>query len=290
MKKVLLFMILITMTIGLFACIQEDVVEDLPTVTLSPTGSDFDGDVTVTITATDADTVYYSYDGETYLTYTEALVITETTTVYAKAENSVGFSEVVEQTYTKHVVCDGTLVDGICITGDQEALYLSMVDLQAQDQFQIAISIDDSQLTVLAEIVYDGLLSAFRVGDEEVIYEVSGDVLNSYTKLGDSYLLTTSDVTTNDQLFFLALTYDQFSFSNEQYLLKYSEYSMLDGFVSSLVLDGTTSNFALSIHDGQIAEMAFDITVSLTVYHVQLTFSYEAVDLVVPTNIGGSAS
>ena len=60
---------------------------------------------TVEITcATDEATIKYSYDNETWSDYTAALNITETTTVYAKAERA-GYtdSEVVSATYTKFV-------------------------------------------------------------------------------------------------------------------------------------------------------------------------------------------
>ena len=53
---------------------------------------------------TDGATIKYSYDNETWTTYTEALKITETTTIYAKAvkEGSID-SEVANATYTKFV-------------------------------------------------------------------------------------------------------------------------------------------------------------------------------------------
>ena len=67
-----------------------------------PASCNFEESMTVEITHADADaTIMYSYDNETWNNYTEALTITETTTVYAKAVKGDIESEVVSATYTK---------------------------------------------------------------------------------------------------------------------------------------------------------------------------------------------
>lgn len=67
-----------------------------------PASCDFEGSKTIEITCNDEDaTVMYGYDGTTWTEYTEALTITETTTVYAKAVKGDIESEVVSATYTK---------------------------------------------------------------------------------------------------------------------------------------------------------------------------------------------
>ena len=59
---------------------------------------------TATITReTDDATIYYSYDGETWTEYTEALTITETKTIYAKATKDSDESKVASVTATKNL-------------------------------------------------------------------------------------------------------------------------------------------------------------------------------------------
>ncbi len=79
-----------------------DVVEP----TFSPAdGTIFEENLTVTINADDD--IYYSIDGENYNKYTAAIVITETTTVKAYAQDAEGNrSDIVEAKYTKNAVVD----------------------------------------------------------------------------------------------------------------------------------------------------------------------------------------
>ena len=76
------------------------VVIATPSITAS---TSFVGSTTVEITNNEeGTTLYYSTDGVEYVAYTEALNITETTTVYAKAVDAEGNeSAVAEATYTK---------------------------------------------------------------------------------------------------------------------------------------------------------------------------------------------
>ena len=76
------------------------VVIATPSITES---TSFVGSTTVEITNNEeGTTLYYSTNGENYVAYTEALNITETTTVYAKAVDAQGNeSAVAEATYTK---------------------------------------------------------------------------------------------------------------------------------------------------------------------------------------------
>ena len=67
-----------------------------------PASCDFEGSMTVEITNNDEDaTIMYNVDGATWTEYTEALTITETTTVNAKAVKGDIESGVVSATYTK---------------------------------------------------------------------------------------------------------------------------------------------------------------------------------------------
>ncbi|GEM_PF-3523021 len=64
--------------------------------------SEFNGTLEVTITcATDGATIKYSYDNSTWNDYTDALSLTETKTIYAKAvKTGLNDSEVISKTYT----------------------------------------------------------------------------------------------------------------------------------------------------------------------------------------------
>ncbi len=79
--------------------------------TLTPAQS-FDESITVTITNNEEGaTLYYSTDGLAWTLYTEALTITETTTVYAKATKGGVDSPVVSAKYTKNEpVPEGAIV------------------------------------------------------------------------------------------------------------------------------------------------------------------------------------
>ena len=81
-------------------------VVDAPSITAG--GYFFDESKTVEITSDyDGASIKYSYDNATWNDYTEALTITETTTVYAKAVKAdCTDSEVVSATYTKFVKSD----------------------------------------------------------------------------------------------------------------------------------------------------------------------------------------
>ena len=79
-----------------------------PVVTVAaptlPEAQNFDDSFTVTITNNEnGATLYYSTDGLAWQAYTEPIVITETTTIYAKAEMNGVSSAVVSATYTKNV-------------------------------------------------------------------------------------------------------------------------------------------------------------------------------------------
>ena len=80
-----------------------------PTLTEAQT---FEESLTVTITNNEADaTLYYSTDGLVWNEYTEALTLTETTTVYAKATKDGVDSQIVSATYTKvEPTPEGTIV------------------------------------------------------------------------------------------------------------------------------------------------------------------------------------
>ena len=81
---------------------------DVAEPTFTPAdGTTFDESLSVTIAAEDGLTVYYSTDNKVSYTEGNAVNITETTTVYAYAEDAEGNqSDVVEATYTKIVPID----------------------------------------------------------------------------------------------------------------------------------------------------------------------------------------
>ena len=93
-----------------------------------PASCNFEESMTVEITHADADaTIMYSYDNETWNNYTEALTITETTTVYAKAVKGDIESEVVSATYTKVDPADQvtyTLVTDVAELADGDKIIL----------------------------------------------------------------------------------------------------------------------------------------------------------------------
>ncbi len=287
MKKIFLSMLLLFIATFLIACQNEEIPGSTPTVTINSVGSTFESEMIITIEAVNADVIYFSYDGTTFSEYTNALLITETTTVYAKAENENGMSDVINATFTKVISCTGTLVDGVCITGQAEKLYLSMADLSETDQFQISISIDDGDMITAANIIYDGNLSSFSVGSSMVIYQDLDGILLSYTKQGNTFIESDLGATTN-HLFFLNFNYDQFTYANDLYLLNYGQYDTINSFVIELIPDGTASNFAITLTDDVIASMNFDIQVDLAIYHTEMIFSYEPIDIVVPIIEGGN--
>jgi len=78
--------------------LPEGAVAD-PVITVAES---FIGSTTAEITcSTDGVTIYYSYDNENWTEYTEALTITATTTIYAKAVKNEDESSVVSKTTTK---------------------------------------------------------------------------------------------------------------------------------------------------------------------------------------------
>ncbi len=80
-----------------------------PVITVPET---FIGSTTATITCgTDGATIYYSYDNATWIEYTTALTITETTTIYAKAVKDGNESEVVHKTTTKTLATPTVTID-----------------------------------------------------------------------------------------------------------------------------------------------------------------------------------
>ena len=77
----------------------------------------FIGSTTATITcATAGATIYYSFDNVTWTEYTEALTITATTTIYAKAKVGSDESAVVSKTTTKQLVTPTVTIDATGIT------------------------------------------------------------------------------------------------------------------------------------------------------------------------------
>lgn len=85
-----------------------------PVITVDAT---FIGSTTATITcATEGATIYYSYNGEDWTEYTDALTITQTTTIYAKAVLGEDESTVVSKTTTKTLPTPTVAIDATGIT------------------------------------------------------------------------------------------------------------------------------------------------------------------------------
>lgn len=85
-----------------------------PTITVEET---FIGSTTATITCgTEDATIYYSYDNATWTEYTEALTITETTTIYAKAVKDNDESAIAQKTTTKTLATPTVTIDATGIT------------------------------------------------------------------------------------------------------------------------------------------------------------------------------
>lgn len=75
---------------------------EVPVVTISPAGQDFEDSIEVTITANNAATsIDYKLDSGNWTVYTEAINLTNTSTVYARATNVVGTSAVKSEIFTK---------------------------------------------------------------------------------------------------------------------------------------------------------------------------------------------
>lgn len=108
-----------------------DVVEP----TFSPAdGTIFEENLTVTINADDD--IYYSTDGENYSKYNAAIVITETTTVKAYAQDAEGNrSDIVEAKYTKNALVDPEATSATLSFADkaQRASYSTSQQVWAQN-------------------------------------------------------------------------------------------------------------------------------------------------------------
>ena len=79
----------------------------------------FEGSTTATITcSTTGATIYYSFDNSTWTEYTDALTITATTTIYAKATKGEETSDVVSKTATKVLPTPTVTISDTEITTD----------------------------------------------------------------------------------------------------------------------------------------------------------------------------
>ena len=95
---------------------MDDATVKAPVITVDET---FVGSTTATITcATEGATIYYSFNGEDWTEYTDALTITETTTIYAKAVMGEDESAVVQKTTTKTLPTPQINIDDSGITNN----------------------------------------------------------------------------------------------------------------------------------------------------------------------------
>jgi len=93
-----------------FYRLVDDAAVKAPVITVAGT---FVGSTTATITcSTEGATIYYSFDNSTWKEYTEALTITATTTIYAKAVKDENESTVVSKTTTKQLPTPTVTVSG----------------------------------------------------------------------------------------------------------------------------------------------------------------------------------
>jgi hypothetical protein len=85
---------------------------DVPVLSINPTGGTYQNSVSVTLSATNGGTIYYTVDGstpdESSTQYTGAIDITATTTIKAIACNDCGCSDVLGETY---IISDGEAYD-----------------------------------------------------------------------------------------------------------------------------------------------------------------------------------
>lgn len=145
-----------------------------PVITVDET---FEESTTATITCTtDGAIIMYSYDNENWLNYSEALTITATTTIYAKATTQAGESEVVSKTTTK-VLPTPTITIG---TFNNEEL---KVDLDG------ATNVPAGTLT--ATITYNGT----PIEGATVTWSSSNDNIAIIEEDGNVHLQTIGEVT-----------------------------------------------------------------------------------------------
>ena len=110
-----------------------------PVDVVEPTFSPADGTIfeeNLTVTINSDDDIYYSTDGENYSKYTAPIVITETTTVYAYAQDAEGNrSDIVEAKYTKNALVDPEATSATLAFDDktQRASYSTSQQMWAQN-------------------------------------------------------------------------------------------------------------------------------------------------------------
>ena len=99
---------------------EGDPVVTVNAPTFSPAACNFDESISVTLTAEEGATISYSTDGLAWTPYTAPIVLTETTTIYAKAAKNGVESSVVSATYTLNEPVSGDAI--VFIPGDYEAV------------------------------------------------------------------------------------------------------------------------------------------------------------------------
>ena len=135
--------------------------DQIPTVNapvISPATTKFAGSQEVTITCdTEGAQIFYSYDGENFNEYTEALTITETTTVYAYAMKDGVQSETVSAVYTKlpevATIAEANALDNktdFAFTGNVVAVYQNKSNLWVKDETGYGL-IYGNQVPAIAE-------------------------------------------------------------------------------------------------------------------------------------------
>lgn len=159
--------------------------------TISPASQSFTESIKVSIKSTEEDvTLYYNFDNsENWIEYTDTLVITETTTVYAKAVKSGVDSEIAKATYTKlepQEEMTYALVTDAAQLADGDKIIL--VGYKGETPYAIAESRSNNFGSVAVTIAEDGKITTDMA--RPITLEANGNYWN--LKAAEGYLYAAS--------------------------------------------------------------------------------------------------
>ena len=159
--------------------------------TISPASQSFTESIKVSIKSNEEDvTLYYNFDNsENWIEYTDTLVITETTTVYAKAVKSGVDSEIAKATYTKLEPLEEmtyALVTDAAQLADGDKIIL--VGYKGETPYAIAESRNNNFGSVAVTIAEDGKITTDMA--HPITLEANGNYWN--LKAAEGYLYAAS--------------------------------------------------------------------------------------------------
>ena len=138
-------------------------VDDISLTTYTPVAvempainvpEEFTISTTATITCvTQGATIYYSFDNETWNEYTEALTITETKTIYAKAVKGTDESEVAQATTTKVLAVPTVTISSTSINIGETAT----VSVEETGAPAITLTTSDATVATVSEMTVTGV-------------------------------------------------------------------------------------------------------------------------------------